>query len=78
MFFFDDGDDCIVLMAVGVKRTWREGGGSIKSYVQLIVEEIGKVAMDFCKLFPSIEGQEVIGGVGGRGGVHCACRNADC
>ena len=78
MFLFDDCDDRIAFAAVGVKRTWWEGGGGVESYVRLVVEEIGKVAMDFCKLFPSIEGQEVIGGVGGRGGVHCACRNADC
>ena len=36
------------------------------------------MAVDFRELFPSIEGRDVIGGVGGRGGVHCACKNADC
>ena len=51
-FFFDDCDDCIAFAAVGVKCTWREGGGGIELYV--------------------------IGRVGGRGGVHCACKNADC
>ena len=44
---------------------WWEGGGGIESYVRLIVEEIGKVAVDFRELFPSIEGQDIIGGVGG-------------
>ena len=77
-FFFDDCDDCIVFAVVGVKHTWREGGGGVESYVRLIVEEVGKVAVDFRKLFPSIEGRDVIGGVGGRGGVHCVCKNADC
>ena len=77
-FFFDDCDDRIAFAAVGVKRTWWEGGGSIESYVRLIVEEVGKVAVDFRELFPSVEGRDVIGGVGGRGGVHCACKNVDC
>ena len=65
VFFFDDRNDRIAFAAVGMKRTWREGGGGIKSYVRLIVEEIGKVAVDFRELFPSVEGQDVIGGVGG-------------
>ena len=32
-FFFDDCNDRIAFVAVGVKRTWREGGGGIESYV---------------------------------------------
>ena len=39
-FFFDDCDDCIAFVAVGVKHTWREGGGGVESYVRLIVEEV--------------------------------------
>ena len=77
-FFFEKRNDRLSLVPVGVKRTWREGGGGVESYVRLIVEEVGKVAVDFCELFPSIEGRDVISGVGGRGGVHCACKNADC
>ena len=77
-FFFEKCDDRLSLVLVGVKRTWREGCGSVESYVRLIVEEVGKVAVDFRKLFPSVEGQDVIGGVGGRGGIHCVCKNVDC
>ena len=77
-FFFEKRDDRLSLVSVGVKRTWWEGGGGVESYVRLIVEEVGKVAVDFRELFPSVEGRDVIGGVGGRGGVHCACKNADC
>ena len=77
-FFFEKRDDRLSLVSVGVKHTWREGGGGVESYVRLIVEEVGKVAVDFRKLFPSIEGWDIIGGVGGRGGVHCACKNVDC
>ena len=77
-FFFEKHDDCLSLISVGVKHTWWEGGGSVESYVRLIVEEVGKVAVDFCELFPSVEGWDVIRGVGGRGGIHCACKNADC
>ena len=39
--FFDDRDNHIAFAAVGVKRTWREGGGIVESYVRLIVEEVG-------------------------------------
>ena len=78
VFFFEKRDDRLSLVSVGVKRTWREGGGGIKLYVRLIVEEVRKVAVDFRELFPSVEGWDVIGGVGGRGDVHCACKNADC
>ena len=78
VFLFEKRDDCLSLVSVSVKHTWQEGGGGVESYVQLVVEEVRKVAVDFHKLFPSIEGQDVIGGVGGRGGVHCACKNADC
>ena len=77
-FFFEKHNDRLSLVSVGVKRTWREGGGGIESYVRLIVEEVGKVVVDFCELLPSVEGRDVIGGVGGRGGVHCACKNVDC
>ena len=66
-FFFDNCDDHITFAAVGMKCTWREGGGGIESDMRLVMEEIGKVAVDFRELFPSIEGQDVIGGVGGRG-----------
>ena len=45
-FLFEKHDDRLSLVSVGMKRTWREGGGSVKSYVRLIVEEIGKVAVD--------------------------------
>ena len=41
VFFFEKCDDRLSLISVGVKHTWREGGGSIESYVRLIVEEIG-------------------------------------
>ena len=40
-FFFENHDDRLSLVLVGVKRTWREGGGGVESYVQLIVEEVG-------------------------------------
>ena len=46
MFFFDDCDDRIVFMAVGMKCTWWEGGGGIESDMRLVVEEIGKVAVE--------------------------------
>ena len=40
-FFFEKCDDRLSLVSVGVKHTWQEGGGGIKSYVRLIVEEVG-------------------------------------
>ena len=40
-FFFEKCDDRLSLVLVGVKRTWREGGGGVELYVQLIVEEVG-------------------------------------
>ena len=46
--------------------------------MQLVVEKIRKVVVDFHELFPSIEGWDVIGGVGGQVGIHCACKNVDC
>ena len=39
-FFFEKHDDCLSLVLVGVKCTWWEGGGGVKSYVRLIVEEV--------------------------------------
>ena len=60
VFFFDDCDDCIAFAAVGMKHTWREGGGGVESYVRLIVEEVRKVAVNFRELFPSVEGRDVI------------------
>ena len=32
-FFFEKRDDCLSLVSIGVKRTWQEGGGGVKSYV---------------------------------------------
>ena len=64
-FFFEKCNDCLSLVSVGVKRTWREGGGGVESYMRLVVEEVGKVVVDFHELFPSVEGQDVIGRVGG-------------
>ena len=64
-FFFEKHNDRLSLISVGMKRTWQEGGGGVESYVRLIVEEVGQVAVDFRELFPSVEGQDVIGGVGG-------------
>ena len=40
-FFFEKRDDRLSLVSVGMKRTWREGGGGVESYVRLIVEEVG-------------------------------------
>ena len=40
-FFFDDCDDCIAFTAVGMKHTWREGGGGVESDMRLIVKEVG-------------------------------------
>ena len=42
------------------------------------VEEIREVVVDFHELFPSIEGQDVVCGVRGRGGIHCECRKVGC
>ena len=39
-FFFEKRNDRLSLVLVGVKRTWREGGGGVESYVRLIVEEV--------------------------------------
>ena len=77
-FFFDNCDDRIMFVAVGMKCTWQEGGGGVESDMRLVVEEIGKVAVDFRELFPSVEGLDIIGGVSGQGGIHCACKNVDC
>ena len=40
-FFFEKRDDRLSLVSVGVKCTWQEGGGVVKSNVRLIVEEVG-------------------------------------
>ena len=40
-FFFEKRNDRLSLVSVGVKRTWREGGGGVESNVRLIVEEVG-------------------------------------
>ena len=76
--FLDDCNDCIAFMAVGMECAWWEGGRSVESDVQLVVKEIQEVAVDFRKLFPSIEGWDVVCGVRGHGSIHCACKKADC
>ena len=64
--------------AVGGECTWWEGGGGIKSGMQLIVEYICEVLVDLHKLFPCIEGQDIVCGVKGCGSIRYVCKKAAC
>ena len=74
-FFFEKCDDHLSLISVGMKHTWREWGGGIESDMWLVVEEIQKGAVDFRKLFPSVEGQDIVCRVRG---LYYSCPRSLC